>query len=121
MKCPLYKRYEKTKKDYMKELRNRKLRKIQEQALWRLVAEVVSETDESRKEFWIQRLTRNYWRMLYRMPKIDWIEYIGEFNDRQAWGHYRNAKYREYCLKIRDAAARMTGRVYYNREEQQIL
>ena len=102
--CPLYKRYKKEKKEYLKYLKNRILRKKQEKALWMFIADVFSELDEPNKQFWIQRLTTYYRNRLYYVPTVDWISFIGEFNDRQAWGKYQNPKCREYCLKIRDAA-----------------
>lgn len=104
MKCPLYKRYKKEKREYLKYLKNRILRKKQEEALWRFITDVFSELDEPNKQFWIQRLTKYYSKRMYYIRTVDWISFIGELNDRQAWGKYQDPKCRQYCLKIRDAA-----------------
>ena len=104
MKCPLYKRYKKEKREYLKCLQNWILRKKQEEALWRFITDVLSELDEPNKQFWIRRLTKYYSKRMYYIQTVDWISFIGEFNDRQAWGKYQDPKCRQYCLKIRDAA-----------------
>lgn len=104
MKCPLYKRYKKEKKNYFKDLQKQTLRKKQEETLCRFIVDVFSQSDEPNKLFWIRRLTKYYIKRMHYIQTVDWISFIGEFNDRQAWGKYQNLKCREYCLKIRDAA-----------------
>lgn len=115
MKCPLYKRYMNTKKDYLKTCAERQARKKQEQAIWRLVADTIVRMDEPKKQFWIKTLTNIFSQRFYFVPELDWIKFLSGFNDIQAYGKYVNPKYRRYCVLIRDAAVR-----YINRKEEDI-
>ena len=107
MQCPLYKRYIRAKRGYLRELRVSVSRKEQERELWKLVATTMTELDEPKKQFWINRLFHFYDRRLYNLAKSDWIDILSQLNDNQAFGRYKMAKAQRYCIAIRDRALRI--------------
>ena len=75
-----------------------------------MIADTFRELKEPKKEFWIDRMYRNYAKRFYDLTKSDWIEFMGSFDDIQAYGHYKDEKSRKYCLLIRDHAVRLCSK-----------
>ena len=106
--CPLFVRYRETKRAYMKELRLEKWRKEQRIELWNAIRITFSDISDPKKEYWMRRLYSYYCNRFYRLVKLDWLIFLGELNDKAAYGEYKQEKAKEYCCMVRDTAWWMT-------------
>lgn len=82
-------------------------RKEQQKKLWQMISDTLHEIAEPKETFWVNRMYRHYARRFYYLTKCEWVPFLGQFNDSQAYGHYKNFKSRRYCMLIRDYAARL--------------
>ena len=119
MNCPLYKQYKNAKTRYLKDLDRGHKRLEQQRSLWIFIVWVLKDTDEKNKYYWVVRLYEYFEKRFYDILELNWIELLGQMNDRQAYGRYSQQKAREYCLLIRDAAACISERMkeYESRDQ----
>lgn len=106
--CPLMLRYEQAKRAYMKEMRLEQWKKEQRNELWNAIRITFAEIHEPKKEYWMQRLYGFYCHRFYWHTKTGWLEFLGELNDEQAYGKYRQEKAKYYCCLVRNTAWWMT-------------
>lgn len=97
----------KAEKKHFKDTKDELFREEQQRKLWRVIVDTIREIAEPKQTFWINRMYRNYTRRFYYLMKCEWVPFLGELNDTQAYGHYRNRKARKYCMLIRDHACEL--------------
>ena len=106
--CPLFRKYRETKRTYIKELRLEKWKEEQRIELWNAIRITFADIQEPKKEYWAQRLYSYYCRRFVLMSKVDWLVFLGELSDEQAYGNYKHLKAKEYCCLVRNTAYWMT-------------
>lgn len=71
--------------------------------MWRLISGAFAEVDDPYRDYWAKRLWQYFCERLQSV-RTEWIPFIAEFNDQQAWGKYTQPKARRYCCLVRDIA-----------------
>ena len=91
----------------MKELVQEQWRDEQRIELWDAVVLTFTDVDDPKKDYWIDRLYSYFCKRFYGL-QCSWLVFLGELDDRGAYGEYRSEKAREYCCMVRDTAYWLT-------------
>lgn len=110
MNCCLYKEYERAKKNVLKEVKEKRRRKKNEEEVSRLVDFALSGIDDQSVNYWAARLKNHFCKRLSCVNVDDCIAFIADYSDSQACGESQSSKFIKYCLIIRDVAKMICGK-----------
>lgn len=117
--CPLWQKYEREKKLYLKECKKEQWRKYERWKLMGLIIVCVNDQNPQKRRWWIRQLNIIFQRKLQGLKYgEDWIEFLAYMNDNQICGKYRHPKYVRYFIAIRDKAREISE---YHPEKKGII
>ena len=109
--CPMILEWERCRKTFLKELRERAWLKGQQRKLFILIQWMMAGENNPEKAYWSERLYNCFCRRFARHTKTDWISFLAGMNNCQAYGSFQQTKMKYYCIRLRDAAIVFTQKI----------